>query len=85
MRDFWVTFTGRAKSGSFRAESLELAREVAETKFGEAVRTIDAIPYPAFPVLHWSGPPRDSFAPRCSDPMRCKGKIGCQKRPACTE
>lgn len=85
MHDFWVTFTGRAKPGSFRAESIELARAKAEAKFGEAVRTIDPIPYPSFPIIHWEGPRGDGFEPRCSDPMRCKGKIGCQKRPACTE
>lgn len=85
MRDFWVTFTGRAKPGSVREASIELARAVVESKFGEAVLTIDTIPYPAFPILHWSGPAGDGFEPRCSDPVRCRGKMACQKRPACTE
>jgi len=85
MRDFWVTFTGRAKPGSVREASIDLARAAAEAKTGEAVRTIDPIPYPAFPVLHWSGPDRSGFEPRCSDPQRCSGKAFCQKRPACTE
>lgn len=85
MQDFWVTFTGLAKPGSVREESLELARAAAESKSGEAVRTIDPIPYPGFPVLHWKGPAREEMAPRCSDPYRCRGKNACQKRPACTE
>lgn len=85
MPDFWVTFTGRAKPGSIIADSIELARDIAETKYGEAVRTIDPIPYPSFPILYRSGEPASGFEPRCSDPDRCKGKMFCQKRPACTE
>lgn len=85
MRDFWVTFTGRAKPGSVRDETMDLARVAAEAKYGEAVRTIDPIPYPGFPILIWKGPSGGDFSPRCSDPMRCRGKNGCQKRPSCTE
>ena len=85
MPHFWVTFTGKAKPGSVTDECLEIAREAAESKIGEAVRTIDMIPYASFPMLHWNGPARDGFEPRCSDPNRCKGHMSCQKQPSCSE
>lgn len=84
-RPYWVTFTGRQAPGCISAESSEHAREIAESKFGVEVRTVDRLPYRSFPVLHSSDEPADGFEPRCSDPHRCRGFISCQKRPSCSE
>jgi hypothetical protein len=85
MPAYWITFTGRARPGCVVAPGLEMARDIAETKFGEAVRTIDRLPYRASPVLHWEGEVTDGFDPKCTEPLRCKGKMFCQVRPSCSE
>jgi len=84
-RPFWVTFTGGQGPGCIDAESGEHAREIAEAKFGVAVRTVDRLPYRSFPVLYASDAATDGLEPRCSDPYRCRGYISCQKRPSCSE
>jgi hypothetical protein len=85
MPSYWVTFVGRTRPGCIVAEGEERVRDIAETRFGEAVSTIDGLPYRAFPVLYYEGETSDGFEPRCSDPNRCKGHVFCQKRPSCSE
>jgi hypothetical protein len=84
MPSYWVTFVGRSRPGCIEAESAEDARSVAEAKYGEAVATVDGLPYSAFPILHGDGKPSTGFEARCSDPYRCRGKIACPKRPSCS-
>jgi hypothetical protein len=85
MPSFWVTFVGRTPSGTIEADSAEDARSIAESKYSEAVRDVDYIPYSSSPILHSDGKPSTGFEPRCAAPSRCKGKMFCQKRPSCTE
>jgi len=83
---FWIKFSGGLQPGCIVTDSAEKARDIAESKYGQAVRSVDLIPYRSFPVLHSddvSG--AGSFEPRCTEPDRCKGKWSCQKRPSCSE
>lgn len=85
MPSYWVTFVGRARPGCIQADNDVEARSVGESKYGEAVRTVDVLPYPSFPILHSDGTPSTGFEARCSDPSRCKGRTSCPKRPSCSE
>ncbi len=85
MPSYWVTFVGRTRSGCIVAGDQDRVRDIAESKFSDAVREIKRLPYSAFPVLHYEGERSDGFEPRCSDPSRCKGHVFCQKRPSCSE
>jgi hypothetical protein len=84
MPSYWVTFVGRSRAGCIEAECAEEARSFAEAKCGEAVRTVDSIPYSAFPILHSDGKASSGLEARCSDPSRCRGKVACPKRPSCS-
>ena len=84
MSFFWVTFLGGKQPGCVEADTAEEAGVVGVELNPAGVRSVASIPYKGFPVLR-STSRSDGFEPRCSDPVRCSGKMFCQKQPSCSE